>query len=156
MSGVTVDQQILDALAVLLSPAATGATSVHVERDDSAEPYEPAELPAINLLAVEEAVSTPSSFGMAYQPVLQVRTLALVVQILYRGTDSARKAREIGATVEQLIGADPLLGGKCTQGMKPDGRQWVRDDAAERPLTRQNTRFVCAYSVMSNDPTTPI
>lgn len=154
---MSVDQQILDALAALLAPAATGAATVDVERDDSAEPYETAELPAINLLAVEDQIFAPTRIGMGLgEPVLQVHRLALVVQIVYRGTAGARLARQIGDTVEQLVASDPLLGGVCSQGLLPDGRQWLRDDAAEQPLTRQNTRFVGEYRTYSNAPNQPI
>lgn len=154
---MSVDQQILDALAALLTPAATGAATVDVERDDNAEPYEPAELPAINLLAVEDQISSSARVGMGVGvPVLQVHRLALVVQIVYRGTDGARIARQIGDTVEQLVAGNPTLGGVCSQGLLPDGRQWLRDDAAEQPLTRQNTRLVGEYRTYSNAPNQPI
>lgn len=154
---MSVDQQILDALAALLTPAATGAASVHVERDDTAEPFEPDELPAINLLAVEVGIANSARMGFGQGvPVQQDRTMALVVQVVYRGTDSARRARSIGAEVERLIGQDPMLGGLCSLGFLPDGYQWLRDDSAERPLTRQNTRFVGAYRTHSNDPNTSI
>lgn len=150
---MSVDQQILDALAALLTPAATGAASVHVERDDAAEPFEPAELPAINLLAVEDQIATPTRTGMGVgSPVLQVHRLAVVVQIVYRGSNSARQARAIGDAVEQLVASSPTLGGVCSQGLLPDGRQWLRYDSAEQPMTRQNTRFVGEYRTYSGAP----
>lgn len=152
-----VDQQILDALALLLTPSATGAARVDVERDDTETPYEVPELPAINLLAVEDVIYSPTKIGLAVgHPVLQVHRLAIVVQILYRGANSARNARQIGVAVERLVAGNPTLGGLCSQGLLPDGRQWLRDDAAESPLTRQNTRFVGEFCTYSNDPTLSI
>lgn len=152
---MSADMQVLDALAALLTPAATGATTVDVERDDAAEPYPAAELPAINILAVDESIDTQQML-LGHAPMFQVRRLSLVVQIVYRGANSARSARDIGDAVETLVAANATLGGLCIEGMVPDGRQWVRDDTAEAPLTRQNTRFSAAYRTLNTAPATVI
>lgn len=148
--------QVLDALAARLTPAATGATSVDVERDDSAEPYSPEELPALNILAVDEAIDSIVPLGGAGAGVPQIRRLELVVQIVYRGAGSARRARVVGDAVESVIAADATLGGLCITGLLPDGRQWVRDDGAEQPLTRQNIRFTAQYRTLSTAPASVI
>lgn len=154
---MSVDQKILDALQSVLSVLPAGTAKVDVDRDDVAEPYEASELPAINLIPVEVGI-TPSArmgFGQGV-PIMQDRSITLVVQVVYRGEDSGRKARAIGAEVERLIGQDPTLGGLCSEGLLPNGYQWLRDDEGERPLTRQNIRFVGAYRTYSNDPNTSI
>jgi hypothetical protein len=152
-----VDTAILQALAALLRAAATTAQGVHVSRGQ-ADPFEPAELPAINLLTVEASISTPSRIGYgAGVPVLQVRQLDLVVQVITRGGASAEDAaRLIGARCEAAIAADPLLGGVCSQAVTPQGTQWLRDDEMEQHLARQNTLYRCEYRTYSNDPFTPV
>jgi hypothetical protein len=156
MSG-PVSTQILDALVALLQAASTGAATVDVDRDNEAEPYEPGELPAINVIPVEEDVSADRLMGAAVGvPIRQDVTLAVVLQIVTRGgTEPARQARSISAACEAALAADPTLGGVCNQVLRVTGRQWLRDDSAEQRLARMNTRLVCAYRTLSTDPNTP-
>lgn len=152
-----VSTQILEALAALLRSSLTGAVSVDVDRDNEAEPYEATELPAVNIIPVDESVSAESSIGAAMgTPMLQNVSLAVVLQIVSRGgTAPAREARRINAACEAALAADPTLGGTCPQVLRVTGRQWLRDDGAEQRLARMNTRLECAYRTRSTDPYTP-
>lgn len=152
-----VSTQILDAMAQRLRAVATGASSIDVDRDNEAEPYQADELPAINVIPVDEEVSADLLMGAAVGvPIRQDVTLAVVLQIVTRGgTEPARQARRISAACEQALAADPTLGGVCTQVLRVTGRQWLRDDGAEQRLARMNTRLVCAYRTRSTDPYTP-
>lgn len=153
-----VSTQILDAMAVLVRGVSGEARTVDVDRDNEAEPYQPDELPAINLLPIEEDVSVDAMFGAAVGvPMLQDVTLAIVLQIVTRGgSEPARQARRISAAVEAALAADTTLGGTCPQVLRVTGRQWLRDDGAEQRLARMNTRFVCGYRTQSTDPNTPL
>ena len=148
---------ILDALAARLRAISSGARSVDVDRDNEAEPYQPDELPAINIIPVDEDVSSPAMVGAAVGvPLRQDVSLAVVLQIVTRGgTQPAREARRISAACEQALATDPTLGGVCTQVLRVTGRQWLRDDGAEQRLARMNTRLECAYRTRSTDPYTP-
>lgn len=152
-----VSTQILDALAARLRAISSGARSIDVDRDNEAEPYQPDELPAINIIPVDEDVSTAAMVGAGVGvPLRQDVSLAVVLQIVTRGgVQPARDARRISATCEQALATDPTLGGVCTQVLRVTGRQWLRDDSAEQRLARMNTRLECAYRARSTDPFTP-
>lgn len=152
-----VSTHILDALAARLRSISSGARSVDVDRDNEAEPYQSDELPALNIIPVDEDVSTAAMVGAAVGvPLRQDVSLAVVLQIVTRGgTQPAREARRISAACEAALAADPTLGGVCTQVLRVTGRQWLRDDGAEQRLARMNTRLECAYRTRSTDPFTP-
>lgn len=152
-----VSTQILAAMSARLASTATGAATVDVDRDNEAEPYAPDELPALNIIPVDEEVSADVLVGAAVGvPMRQDVTLAVVLQIVTRGgTQPAREARRISAACEAALAADPTLGGVCTQVLRVTGRQWLRDDGAEQRLARMNTRLVCSYRTRSTDPYTP-
>lgn len=153
-----VSTQILDALATVLRSASSGAVTIDVDRDNEAEPYEPSELPAVNLIPVDEDIGIESMAGAAIGvPLLQDVTLAVVLQVVTRGgTQPARQARRISAVCEAALAANPTLGGVCPQVLRTTGRQWLRDDGAEQRLARMNTRLVCGYRTQSTDPYTPL
>lgn len=153
-----VSTQIMDALATVLRAANTGACSIDVDRDNEAEPYGVEELPALNILAVDEDVSIESLAGAAVGvPMLQDVTLAVVLQVVSRGgVAPSRQARSISAACEAAIAIDPTLNGICPQVIRVTGRQWLRDDAAEQRLARMNTRLVCGYRTQSTDPLTAL
>lgn len=155
-----VSTQILDALAALVRAAVRElrVATVDVDRDNDAEPYQPDELPAVNIIPVDEDVAVDSMAGAAVGvPMLQDVTLAVVLQIVTRGgVDPARVARRISAASEAAVAADPTLAGACPQVLRITGRQWVRDDGSEQRLARMNTRFVCGYRTQSTDPYTPL
>lgn len=152
-----VSTQILDALALRLRATQTGAASIDVDRDNEAEPYQPDELPAINIIPVDEDVSNPTTLGAGAGVALrQDVSLAVVLQIVTRGgVEPARAARRISAVCEQALATEPTLGGVCSQVLRVTGRQWLRDDSAEQRLARMNTRLECAYRALSTDPFTP-
>jgi len=151
-----VDQQVLDALKALLQPAALAVMGVHVGRSD-ADPFEPAELPAVNLLPIEEDISTDSRLGSAVGcRVLQMHGFSVVVQVVTRGGAAAEaQARHISAKCQAAIASDPTLGGVCNQTMYLQAKQWIRDDGAEQRLARQNNLYRGAYRTWSTDPFTP-
>lgn len=150
-----VDTQIMHAVRATLQAANLGA-GIHVDRTD-ADPFELTELPAINLIAVEESISTPSLIGAAHDGVLQTHSFQLVVQVVVQqGGPAADGARLISASATQALAADPTLGGLCSGALRPVGKQWLLDDGAERPLARQNTLWLCGYRTNSRDPFTPI
>jgi hypothetical protein len=153
-----VSTRILDALAALLQAANTGAFTVDVDRDNEAEPYGVEELPALNILAVEEDVDIESLVGAAVGvPMLQDVTLSVVLQVVSRGgVAPSRQARSISAACEAAIALNPTLSGVCPQVIRVTGRQWLRDDAAEQRLARMNTRLVCGYRTQSTDPFTAL
>lgn len=152
-----VDSQILAALKTLLRAALPASVGVHTGRSD-ADPFLPEELPAVNLLPVEEEVSSPSTMGSAAGvAVLRAHRLALVVQVVTRGGSAAEDAaRQISAQCDQAIGQDPTLGGVCRQTLIPTGKQWVRDDGSEQRLSRQNTLYRGEYRTYSTDPFTAV
>jgi hypothetical protein len=149
-----VDSQILAALKALLDgqvwPSAVG---VHVGRSD-ADPFELTELPAVNLLPIDEDVSAASMMGAAVGvPVLQLHTIKLVVQVVTRGGSAAEDAaRSISAQCAQAIGQDPTLGGVCRELLRPVAKQWLRDDGSEQRLCRQNTLYSGGYRTYSDNP----
>lgn len=157
MSAVPVCSQILAALQVLFSQPGIGAATVDIDRDNEAEPYTTVELPAINIIPVEENVSAPNLIGAGLRaPVWQDVSLTVVLQIVSRGgSDPAAQARLISAACEAALAADPTLGGLCPQVVRITGRQWLRDDSAEQRLARMNTRLECVYRTRANDPYTP-
>ena len=154
-----VSTRILEAMAAVVRTAARAerVATVDVDRDNEAEPYQPDELPAINIIPVDEDVAIESMAGAAVGvPMLQDVTLAVVLQIVSRGgVDPAKAARHISAACEAALAADPALGGACPQVLRVTGRQWLRDDGAEQRLARMNTRLVCAYRTRSTHPYTP-
>ena len=153
-----VSTHILDTLAAVLQAANTGACTIDVDRDNEAEPYGVDELPALNILAVEEDVGTESLMGAAVGvSMLQDVTLTVVLQVVSRGgVAPARQARSISAACEAAIAIDPTLNGVCPQVIRVTGRQWLRDDSAEQRLARMNTRLVCGYRTQSTDPFTAL
>ena len=153
-----VSTHILDTLAAVLQAANTGACTIDVDRDNEAEPYGVDELPALNILAVEEDVGTESLMGAAVGvSMLQDVTLTVVLQVVSRGgVAPARQARSISAACEAAIALDPTLNGVCPQVIRVTGRQWLRDDSAEQRLARMNTRLVCGYRTQSTDPFTAL
>ena len=152
-----VDSQVLEALKTLIVAAATAAGSrVFVDRT-AADPFAAAELPAINLVSVEESVSTPSTVGAAYQGMQQNHTFQVVLQVLVSNTlDAGAIARLISAQAAQAIGTDPTLGGLCSNALQPTGKQWVFDDESETRFARQNNLWLCRYRTHSHDPFTAI
>jgi hypothetical protein len=81
MSAVPAETQVLNALRDVLSAASLGAQGIHIMRgvDDA---FEPTELPAVNLILVQEDIDTPSTFGGGLGvPLLQTHSLQLVVQV---------------------------------------------------------------------------
>jgi hypothetical protein len=152
-----VNTQVLNALAKLLNAASTGASGVHVSRGES-DPFESDELPAINLVMLDEDIATPTVIGSGVGVQrLQVHTLRLVVQVVARSTvDAENDAREISAKCAKAIAADPLLGGVCSQLLYPVAQQWLRDEGSEQRLARQNTLYRGEYRTYSNDPFTPV
>ncbi len=155
-----VSTQILESMAVVIRAAAReqGIATVDVDRDNDAEPYQVDELPAINVIPVDEDVVVESFAGAAVGvPMLQDVTLAVVLQVVSRGgVDPAKAARRISADCEAALAVDPTLGGACPQVLRVTGRQWVRDDGSEQRLARMNTRLVCGYRTQSTDPYTPL
>lgn len=154
---VPVDSQILAALKALLLGADVGAEGVHIGRSE-ADPFEAGELPAVNLLALDEDVFSPVTIGAAVGvPVLQTHNFKLVVQVVTRGGSAAEDAaRSISAQCAQAIALDPTLGGVCRQLLTPVAKQWLRDDGQEQRLARQNTLYSGAYRTLSTDPFTAV
>ena len=152
-----VDTQILTALDALLKAAGLTGVGVHIGRSD-ADPFEPGELPAVNLLPVDESITTDSRVGSAVgAKVLQAHSLSLVVQVITRGGSAAEnQARLISAQCEAAIGTDPTLGGICRQTMYLTAKQWIRDDGSEQRLARQNSLYQCEYRTYSGDPFTSV
>jgi hypothetical protein len=153
-----VSTQILAAYQALLLAAATGAgASVHVDRT-AETPFEPAELPAVNLLLVDEDIDQPAPFGAARgQPVLQVHALRIVREVYTRGGPAAAaQARLIDAQCDAATAADPTLDGKCSQLLLPKKRQHERDDASEQKLFSTKTLLVGEYRTYSNAPFTAV
>lgn len=149
------ETQVLQAVMAVLQSANLGA-SLHMDRTE-ADPFELRELPAINLLAVDEGVSTPTTIGMAYDSVLQLHSLQVVVQaVVSSGSGAGAAARLLSAKAAQALASNPTLGGLCNGAIRPVGKQWLTDDAAERPLCRQNTLWLCSYRTHSRDPFTVI
>lgn len=151
------DSQILAALKALLLAAGVQCMGVHVGRSE-ADPFEAAELPAVNLLTLDEDVFSPSTLGAAVGvPVLQTHSFKLVVQVVTRGGSTAEDAaRSISAQCAQAIAQDPTLGGVCRQLLTPVAKQWLRDDGQEQRLARQNTLYSGAYRTYSTDPFTTV
>ena len=152
-----VDTQLLAALQTLLVAANTNAGArVFVDRT-AADPFQPNELPAINLVSVEEGVTAPSTMGAAFQGMHQNHVFQLVVQVLVSSaTDAGTAARLISAQAAQAMGTDPTLGGLCSNAMELSGKQWVFDDEAECRFVRQNNLWLCRYRTHSHDPFTAI
>lgn len=152
-----VNTQILKTFAVLITAANVDAVMpVHIGRSE-AEPFEPGELPAVNLLIIDESVSARSRQGAAQGvKVLEHNTIQIVAQVITQGTAAAENdAREISAQIEAMVGLNPTLGGICTETLFVVGRQWLRDDGAAQHLARQNTLFQGGYRTWSGDPYTP-
>jgi hypothetical protein len=152
-----VDTQLLDALKALLQAAALPVVGVHVARSE-ADPFEPDELPAVNILPVQEDIVSPTTIGAARgAPVLQVHRFQLVVQVVTRGGSAAESvARRVSALCAQAIAQNPTLGGVCRQLLTPMAKQWVRDDDHEQRLARQNTLYSGEYRTYSHDPFTAV
>lgn len=152
-----VDTQILAALDALIKAAGITGVGVHIGRSD-ADPFEPGELPAVNLLPIDESITTESRMGSAMgAKVLQAHSFSLVVQVITRGGSAAEnQARLISAQCEAAIGANPTLGGVCSQTMYLTAKQWIRDDGSEQRLARQNSLYQCEYRTWSGDPFTSV
>ena len=150
-----VDTQVLNAVKALIDAAATAASSVDIDRTE-ADPYTPADLPAINLLAVEESTQHLTPLNLAAGAVC-VNRLQLVVQVVASGGGAAgAQARLISAQVAAALGADPTLAGLCPAGLLPAGKQWLRDDDGDSRLIRQNNLYVCSYRTTSANPFTTL
>jgi hypothetical protein len=148
-----VDSQILAALSALLLAAGTDAgTSVHVHRTE-ADAFEPSELPAINLLAVEEGIQTQGPLDASAGGAVHTHSLQVVVQVITSGgSAAAAQARLVSAQCAQAIGLDTTLGGLCRLGTRPAGKQWLHDDEGDTRLLRQNNLWVCGYRTHSTNP----
>lgn len=154
MSGPTpVDSQILAALRALVLAANTDAgQKVDIERTED-DPYEAdGDLPAINLLLVEESIRTPSTMGMVASGADHDHRLNVVVQVVATGGTAGSQARAISAQVAQALGTSPTLGGLLSGAILPIGKQWLRDDAGESRLMRQNNLWACSYRTHSHNP----
>ena len=150
-----VDTQVLVAVKALIDAAATAAASVDIDRTE-ADPYTPADLPAINLLAVEESTQHLTPLNLATGAVC-VNRLQLVVQVVASGGSAAgAQARLISAQVAAALGVDPTLAGLCLAGLLPAGKQWLRDDDGDSRLIRQNNLYVCSYRTTSANPFTTL
>lgn len=146
-----VDTQVLVAVKALIDAAGTSAAVVDIDRTE-ADPYTPADLPAINLLAVEENTQHLTPLNLATGAVCANR-LQLVVQVVASGGSAAgAQARLISAQVAAALGADPTLAGLCPAGVLPAGKQWLRDDDGDSRLIRQNNLYVCSYRTTSANP----
>lgn len=151
-----VDTQVLVAVKALIDAAATAAASVDIDRTE-ADPYTPADLPAINLLAVEESTQHLTPLNLAAGGSVCVNRLQLVVQVVASGGSAAgAQARLISAQVAAALGADPTLAGLCLAGLLPAGKQWLRDDDGDSRLIRQNNLYVCSYRTTSANPFTTL
>jgi hypothetical protein len=153
-----IEDQILAAAKALLLAANTGAgTSVHLSRGD-ADPFDTAELPAINLLLLNDEIETPQTIGAAMGvPVLQLHSLDLVVQVVSASASGAEQAaRAIAAQCQVALLQDASLGGICAEAITLRGRQWLRDENTDYPLARNNSLYRCAYRAYAADPFTPI
>lgn len=150
-----VDTQVLVAVKALIDAAGTSAAVVDIDRTE-ADPYTPADLPAINLLAVEENTQHLTPLNLATGAVC-VNRLQLVVQVVASGGSAAgAQARLISAQVAAALGADPTLAGLCLAGLLPAGKQWLRDDDGDSRLIRQNNLYVCSYRTTSANPFTTL
>jgi hypothetical protein len=150
-----VDTQVLAAVKALLV-GQTDALSIDTHRTE-ADPYTTAQLPAINLLAVEESIATPTTIGMAQGGAAHQHRLQLVVQVITQGGSAAAdQARLVSAQAAQAIGLQPTLSGLCATALLPMGKQWLHDDDADTRLVRQNNLWVCGYRTHSHDPFTAI
>lgn len=150
-----VDTQVLVAVKALIDAAGTSAAVVDIDRTE-ADPYTPADLPAINLLAVEENTQHLTPLNLATGAVC-VNRLQLVVQVVASGGSAAgAQARLISAQVAAALGADPTLAGLCLVGLLPAGKQWLRDDDGDSRLIRQNNLYVCSYRTTSANPFTTL
>lgn len=150
-----VDTQVLVAVKALIDAAATAAASVDIDRTE-ADPYTPADLPAINLLAVEESTQHLTPLNLAAGAVC-VNRLQLVVQVVASGGSAAgAQARLISAQVAAALGANPTLAGLCLAGLLPAGKQWLRDDDGDSRFIRQNNLYVCSYRTTSANPFTTL
>lgn len=152
-----VESQVLAALQALLVAAATSAgPRVFVDRT-AADPFTAAELPAINLVSVEEGVSAQTTMGAAYQGMPQNHVFQVVVQVLVSNTtDAGAIARVLSAQAAQAIGTNPTLNGLCSNALQLTGKQWVFDDESETRFARQNNLWLCRYRTHSHDPFTAI
>jgi hypothetical protein len=134
--------------------AGTAATTVDIDRTES-DPYTEADLPAINLLAVEEAIQPLTPVNLASGGAVLQNRLQLVVQVVAGGGAAGvvgAQARLLSAQVAAALGADPTLAGLCVQGLLPAGKQWLHDEDGSSRLIRQNNLWVCTYRTTSVNP----
>jgi hypothetical protein len=155
---MSVPNQIVQRLKALIVAANTAALgSVHIGRSEG-DPFEPEELPAVNLLLVEDKRSDMTRFGAALGVgVLQQHMLTLVMEVYTRGgADADELGNLITAQCEAALAADPALGNTCRQAMLPYGTQWTRDTGPEQQLFKVTTLLTGEFHTYSNDPFTPV
>lgn len=155
---------ILERLRALLIAAGTDAgASVHIDRTE-AIPFEPAELPAVNLFALEEKRQAPAMMGAALGRAYLIEHMPeLVLEVYTRGGPAAAKAgRVIAAQCEAALAADPTLTAAgtqpaaCSQILRPTQTRWVRDDGNEQKHFKAQLLLAGEYRTYSNAVFSPV
>jgi len=140
-------QQVLNALQVLLAAGATAAaTRVFVDRTD---PLQPDELPAIRIEEDGDGeTSEPATIGG-----LEQRTLAVQVScVLEDGTTAAADAREFGLAVEKLIAGSTSLAAIARMGWWITSSRQVNNGEADRLFSSRVQSWRFSYMVAATAP----
>jgi hypothetical protein len=143
-------KQIRAAVVTALGGLTLTKTNVFASR---VRPLAEDQLPALRIYTNDEGDVEPLSIG---NPVLQQRTLSLVVECVDKASDAMDDTLDdIAEDVEVALTADVTLGG-IARDINYQGTEIEINDESDQPVGVARMRFDVAYIVYDNAPGTPV
>lgn len=141
--------QIRNAVTALLLNNTSAGNKVYESR---VYPLENPKLPALLIYTKQEVVADQSMS----RPRTQVRQLQLTVEAYVKATSNIDETADtLAVEVEQIIAADPTLGGLAKDAMLTNTDIQFLDDG-EKPIAVAVLTFTVNYTVKENAPQTII
>lgn len=142
--------QIMDALATLLTGLTTTGARVYVDQDADSEPLADGQLPGLTIMQRDESsemVSLPQP--RIFQRLLDIEIVAHVK--LTTPTAARKQLNLIDKEVQTAIAGSLSLGGACKH-LTPQQVDFEFDGGGDKPMARARMRYQALYLFAENAP----
>jgi len=142
--------QIMDALATLLTGLTTTGARVFVDRDADSEPLADGELPGLTIMQRDE---TPETVSLPQPRIFQRElNIEIVAHVKLTTPTAARKQLNlIDKEVQIAIAGSLSLGGACKH-LTPTPIDFEFDGGGDKPMARARIGYRALYLFAENAP----
>lgn len=145
--------QIMDALATLLTGLTTTGTRVYLDRDTDTEPLGTDQFPGLTMEQRDDVAENLTLGGRVFQRSLNVEVVAHVKRVT--GTQARKQLNLINQEIEVALYSDRSLGGLCKY-INPGNFDFSTAGDADLVVARMTMQFNVIYLYAEGAPDVPL